>query len=538
MKETYVLAHDIGTTGCKSCLYRISDSIRLVDSCLEEYPLYTLANGGVEQKVDEWWRALCNATKKVMRRSPVRPAGISGMVFCAQMQGLVLVDENGVALRNAMSYMDGRAVGEIDRYLNRGPVKIEGKWNALAVARSLYYTGGLAGTAKDPLWKYHWVKRHEPALFERVYKWLDVKDYLNLRCTGRFTMTPDSANLTFIYDTRPGKNAWNRPLCRTFDVDMNHLPEVIDSTDVVGPLGKKAAAEMGLVEGIPVFGGGGDVSLIAIGAGCLDLYDTHIYMGTSGWVASCVDKRMVDVGRFIASIMGAIPGRYNYVAEQETSGVCLQWVRDHLALDEIGVFLKARHVCECEGKYESLYDFLSQVVQEVPPGAGNVIFTPWLHGNRAPAEDSLSRGMFFNLGLSTGKRQLIRAVVEGIAFHKRWMLESIERKIPRRETLRFVGGGAKSPATCQIMADVTGRRVETIADPQNAGTIGATAVCAVGQGLMRDFGSVGEYIPVLKTYVPRDEHRKLYERMFYVFKKLYRNNRDLFRDLNRNANAG
>ena len=532
MAETCILTHDIGTTGSKSSIYKINDRIELVDSFLVEYNLYSTPDGGVEQIADEWWNAVCTATRTIISRSGINPRQISAMTYCAQMQGSVFVDESGKALRNPMSYMDGRSGKQVDRYLNNGLVKINGKWNAVTALKWLYYTGGIAATPKDPLWKYHWVKENEPEIFKRAYKWLDVKDYLILRSTGKYGMTPDSAHLTFLYDTRPGKLGWHKGLCKKFNVNMDHLPPVVQSTDIVGYLLQSAAEEMGLVEGIPVFGGGGDTTLTAIGAGCVDLYDAHIYIGTSGWVLANVDKRMVDITNYMASILGAIPGMYNYSAEQETSGACLQWVRDHLALDEIGLYLEAQHVVEKNQEYTSLFHFLDEVIQNTPPGSGNVIFTPWLHGNRSPREDPYSRGMFFNLNLETGKRQMIRSVLEGMAFHIRWMLEAMENKIPRRESLRFVGGGAKSDVGCQIMADITGRVIETVAEPQNAGTIGATVVSAVGAGIFKSFSEVKPLIPAVKIYEPRREFADMYSRNFEVFKKLYDNNKKLFYTLN------
>ncbi|HSV98280.1 MAG TPA: FGGY-family carbohydrate kinase [Spirochaetota bacterium] len=528
----YILAHDLGTTGNKSCIYRLGDAIELVDSSLVEYPLITTPDGGAEERADDWWNAVCLATRTIMERSGIRPAQIKGMAFCCQLQGSVMVDDNGTALRNPMVYLDGRATAQMERYLYNGILKID-KWNAYKTLRSLMVTGGLAGTAKDPLWKYHWVRENEPEIFRRVHRWIDVKDYLVHRATGNFAMTYDSAHLTWVFDTRPGKLEWSRSMCSMFDVDMRHLPPVIKSTDVAGKLSARAASEMGLEPGVPIFGGGGDTSLISIGSGCLDLYDTHVYIGTSGWVASNVDRRMVDVGNFIASILSAIPKSYLYVAEQETSGLCLQWFRDHLALDEIGVYLNARHICCDPGSvYESLYQFLNDVVAQTGPGAGNVIFTPWLHGNRSPREDAYARGMFFNLSLSTGKRQMVRSVLEGGAFHARWMLEAVERRVPRQYTLRFVGGGAKSDEWCQIMADVTGRKIETIENTQNAGTIGAAVVCAVGLGSIGSFAEAKALIPVKGVFSPREEYRKMYDRNFHVFKELYRRNKKLFKLLN------
>lgn len=530
--STYILAYDLGTTGNKSCLYRISNKIELIDAYLVEYPIYEMENGGVEQKAEDWWNAVCSSTKELLRRTTIQPSQIKGIAFSSQMQGSVIVDNNGNVLRNPMIYLDQRATEQIAKYLYKGVLKID-NWNAFIGLKSLIITGGLAATPKDPLWKYLWVKDNEPQIFKKIYKWLDVKDYLTFKCTGKFGMTYDSAHLTWLFDTRKNRLEWSKSLCKIFDVNMEHLPPVIKSTDIIGGLTKQSADQMGLIPGIPVFGGGGDTFLTAVGSGALDLYDTHIYIGTSGWVASNIDRRTVDITNFIASILGAIPGEYVYTAEQETSGACLQWVRDHLALDEIGMYLDAKHIADKNAQYESLYEYLNEVVKQTPPGAGGLIFTPWLHGNRSPREDAYARGMFFNISLSTGKRQMIRAVLEGVAFHKRWMLEAIEKKIPYQKSVRLVGGGAKSDVWCQIISDITGREIEVPKSPQHSGTIGAAIVCAVGLGLIKSFKQAKSFIPVEKIFKPRTEFKTLYDKSFNVFKQLYKQNKILFITMNK-----
>ena len=527
----YILAHDIGTTSNKTCLFRLEDRIELVETAVEEYPLYTLPNGGVEQNADEWWAAISRATRTVMQQSGIAATEIQGMAFCAQMQGFVAVDKDGQVLRNPMSYLDNRGTAQIEKGLYHGFPRIEG-WNAHKTVRSLQITGGLSASVKDPVWKYLWMRDNEPDLFACLHKWLDVNDYLVLRCTGEFSMGVDSAHATFLCDTRPGKIGWSEPICNLFGVDMAHLPPIVQSTDIVGHLTPQAAADLGLVAGIPVFGGGGDLSLISVGAGCFDLYDTHIYIGTSGWVVSTMDKRKTDIGGLIASILGAIPGWYNYIAEQETAGRCLQWVRDHLALDEIGIYLADNPYSDEVEKLDNLFEFMNQEVEKVPPGSNGVIFTPWLHGNRSPFEDPFARGMFFNIGLETGKRELIRAVLEGVAYHMRWMLERVEKNVPYQESLRFVGGGAQSAVSGQILADVTGRRIEVVENAQNAGTIGAAIVCAVGLGIFETFQEAAPFIRVSHTFTPQPENRAVYDRNFAVFTQLYKQNKKLFKQLN------
>lgn len=527
--DTYVLTYDLGTTGCKTCLYRIGNQIEILASALAEYPLYVTAEGGAEQDTEDWWNAVCNSTRQVLVKSPVPPGKIQGMAFCCQMQGSILVDDQGKALRRPMIYMDGRATKQMKERLCRGPFRISGM-NAFTLLNTLRIAGGIAATPKDPLWKYHWVRENEPEIFSKVHKWLDVKDYLILRCTGEYSMTQDSAHVTFIYDTRPGKEKWHKGLCRTFGINMAHLPPVIKATDVAGYLTDKAAAELGLSPGIPLFGGGGDVSLAAVGSGCLHPFDTHIYVGTSGWVSSNVDRRHVDISNFMAAIMGSVPNRYNFVGEQETSGLCMNWVRDHLALDEIGVYLAGK--TDPAEQMDELYTLLNRVVDETSPGSNNLIFTPWLHGNRAPREDAYVRGMFFNIGINTGKRQMIRAVLEGVAYHKRWILEAMEKTIPRQESLCFVGGGAKSEVWCQIMADVLGRTIRTVKYPQDIGTMGAAVVCAVGLKQIPFFEEAKAKIPMGKNYIPKSGNRKVYDRNFRVFKDLYKINKRMFHKLN------
>ena len=527
----YVLSYDIGTTGVKTCLFEIGETIRLIDASSAGYGLYILENGGAEQDADEWWQAMASTTKALLERGSIRADEIAGISFCSQMQGLVLTDDKGVPVRRPMSYMDQRAGEEIRKGIAYGP-QIAGA-NILKLIPSLVITGAVSGSVKDPMWKCKWVEAHESENFARARHWLDVKEYLIARCTGRFIMTEDSAFSTLLYDTRKGRRGWSDKLCRMFEIKRELLPEIIRSIDEVGPLTEKAASELGLAPGTPVFGGGGDASLIGVGSGCVKEGDTHIYWGTSGWVSTNVGRQVVDPFNMIAAIVGAQADKYNYFAEMETAGKSLEWVRDHLALDEIGIYLDKHDVTgDPESVYKSLYDYMTEVIGRVGPGAGGVIFTPWLHGNRCPFEDADAAGVFFNIKLETGKTELIRAVVEGICYHLRWMLECQDKKVRTSETIRFSGGGALSDVTSQILADITGRTIEVVADPQNAGSVGAAAVTAVGLGLMPSIEETAAFIPAARTFKPDPSTKEAYDKNYGIFKELYKTNKKLFKSLN------
>jgi xylulokinase len=470
-------------------------------------------------------------THQLLEKTGIAPKKIAGIAFCSQMQGLVLVDEQGKALRRAMSYMDQRAEAEMKETEDFG-LSVAGV-NIRMLLKSLHRTHAVSTSVKDPLWKYKWVQKHEPEIFAKIYKWLDVKEYLIARMTGEFIMTPDSAYATFLYDSRPGKEGWSKELCRMYGVDMAHLPRIIGCDEVVGGLLPEVAEQLGLVAGTPVYGSGGDATLIGIGAGSTRLGDTHVYWGTSGWIGTVIDRQKVDLGSMIAGIVGAQEGKYNYFAEMETAGKCFEWVKDHLVLDEINIYLQKKDVEHCvEAEYISLYDYMSRVVNEVEPGCGGVIFTPWLHGNRCPFEDPKAAGMFFNIKLDTKKRELIRAVLEGICFHLRWMLECEDHKTHTSNVIRFVGGGSLSAVTSQMLADITGRRVETIAQAKDVGALGAALLVAKGCGVLQDLEEAKEMVQVDHVYEPQEENRWIYNRNYEIFKRLYRTNRKNYRLIN------
>lgn len=322
----------------------------------------------------------------------------------------------------------------------------------------------------------------------------------------------DVAGATFLYDVKRG--CWSEELCRMTGVEMGHLPELCGSTDQVGRLLPQAAAELGLAEGTPVFAGGTDVSLCQVGGGCMEPGDVNVYSGTSGWVETTVDRLHTDIGNLIGTLPGADPAAYNYVAEVDTSGKCMEWVKDRIDLPDMS------------------YGELDAYIRDVPAGSGGVIFSPWMNGNRCPFEDANARGMFFNLDLNVRGRDLVKAVIEGVCMHMRWLLEASETTFKTRPAVRFTGGSAISPVICQILADVLNRPVEAVENPRLVGAAGAAALMAVGFGLLPDIKDIKSMIRVHAVYQPNPQSVQVYDRMFPVFKGLYKNNKQAYAALN------
>ncbi len=521
-EKKFVISYDIGTTGVKTCIFSVGNSIELISGASAGYNLYVLDGGGAEQDPNEWWTAMCNTTYQVLKESDVSPEEIEGISFCSQMQGLVLTDKNGEPVRRAMSYMDQRATKQLEKGIAHG-FQIAGA-NVFKLLKSLAITGAVAASVKDPVWKYKWVEENEPENFKRTHKWLDVKEFLICKMTGEFVMTQDSAFATLLYDIK--KKCWSKPICDMLGVNMAHLPQIMQCTDKVGKLSGKAAEELGLVPGISVFGGGGDASLIGVASGAVEVGETHLYWGTSGWAGTVTSKSVVDANAMIAAIVGADNDKYLYFAELETAGKCYEWIKNNVVSDRLGLY-SSHETCE------DIFDCMGNAAQQASLGSDGVIFAPWLHGNRCPFEDPNSRGMFFNLNLETTKAELVRAVMEGVSYHLRWFVETQDKKVQTSKVIRFAGGGAKSDVICQILADVLGRRIEVPFQPHNVGAAGAAVISGVGLGVIESIQSAKKHIPIEKVFEPNMENHEKYNKYYSVYTRLYKTNKKLFHMLNK-----
>jgi xylulokinase len=523
-KPLLVIAHDVGTSGTKTILISISDKIEIVSSHLTEYGiLYPEGiKNGAEQVANDWWQAICDGTKKVLESAEIAPESINVITFSTQSQCSLFVDDKGDPLDNPYIMIDGRAVKEFEAGMRDGLIKISG-YNLFKTARYLRITGGAPGSAKDPLWKYAWFKNNRPEQFKKLYKMLDCKDYLIFKCTGKFYCTGDSASTVWLFDSRKGRMNWHQGLCKQAGVSIEHLPEIKLSSEIAGPLLPEAAREMGLIPGIPVNMGGIDATCLPVGSGAVELNDSHIYVGTSGWVVTIVDKRISNIQNYEGSIVSAMPGHYFFIGLEQTSGGCLAWAKDHLADLEIA---------EAERQGISPYTLLDEMASQSPPGANGLIFMPWMYGNRAPREDTRARGDFFNLSMNNGRRDMFRAILEGIAMHSRWIIEGFHKsRVPITEPIRFVGGGASSTLWCQIMADVLQKQIQPVRYAKDSGAIGAAIIAAVGLNSIT-FKEAKGLIPVLDVIQPRKELAPIYDKHYSVFRRYYDRNKDFYKQLN------
>jgi xylulokinase len=304
-------------------------------------------------------------------------------------------------------------------------------------------------------------------------------------------------------------------------LDVDKFPPLVRSIDQVGGLTAEAARECGLLEGTPIFGGSGDSAGAAVGSGAVGEGDGHIYLGTSGWVGVVTEK--TPTGRHgVVAIHSADPDKALLFAEMETAGACLKWIADEFYRHE-----------QADPTISNVYALMDRDVESIPPGSDFLVATPWMYGERSPVADTWVRSTFFNLSADHTREHLLRAVYEGVAYNLRWMIQIVERHFGfPLPVLRVIGGGARGAPWMQIIADVTGRQVETIANPQEAGAVGTALTAAIGLGLYPDFEALKKVVRVEQEFEPQAGNAEVYDALYRTYGRIYSSLRDLYREVN------
>jgi xylulokinase len=394
------------------------------------------------------------------------------------------------------------------------------------ILRWIRLTGGAPGhSGKDPTAHILWIREAEPEVYRATAKFLEPVDWLNLRLTGRFAASYDSIVAHWVTDNRRiTAVAYDDKLLRMSGLERAKLPDLVPSGTVMGRLTEEAAAELGLPPGLPVSTGTGDLHSAAVGSGAVGDFDAHLYIGTSSWISCHVPWKRTDPLRNVAAIPSAIPGRYLVADEHETAGACLTFLAESVLSGDEGLEPKAPPA--------DVYRVLDDVAAAAAPGANRTLFTPWLNGERSPVDDHTIRGGFHNLSLSSTRRDLVRAVYEGVAFNSRWLLGAVERFTKRRfPSLAFIGGGANSDVWAQIHADITGRTIRQVADPMLANVRGAGLLTWVALGAVR-VEDIPAMVDVRRTFEPDGTHQRLYDELYAEFVNLYKQTKGIHRRLN------
>jgi len=511
----YVLSVDLGTGGPKVGLVSTRGEI----AWWEHRAVATRrgTDGAATQDAAEWWQLVVEGTRKGLADTGIEADEVVAVAVTGQWASTVPVDAEGVPVGDCVMWMDQRA-GELSRAVVGGPVS---GFDPVALATWVRRTGGVPSKNGDDPVGHLLLLERDASVAPKVRWYLEPVDYLAMRFTGVPAASHMSMTAAWLTDNRRlDLLTYDAKLLRLAGVAGHKLPPLVASGSVVGPVQPAVARELGISPDAQVVTGLPDLHATTVGSGFVGPYEAHLSIGTTAWIGCPLPAKKTDVVRQLAAVpgIGALGGApYLLGNNQESAGRCLQWFRDSLAGGVSGS--------------SPSYDDITALAATAPPGAGGVIFTPWLAGERSPVDDRSARAGFHNVSLATSTADLARAVLEGVAFNARWLLEAAEHFTGRRlEPLRLVGGGAQSELWCRIVADVCDRTVERVSEPLLCGLRGAALAAAVAIGdLTRD--DLRGIVPLDGTIRPDPVSRAAYDRLFAEFPRLYRSQRRMFHRL-------
>lgn len=497
----YLIAHDLGTSSDKASLF--STEGRLIGSYTVPYDVHFFGKNCAEQDPEDWWRAVCTATNKIIEK--IDPEDVLAVSFSSQMQACIVVDREGNALRPAMIWADLRAEEQAGQLEER-----------VGYDR-MYELNGHRVSASYSIEKLMWIRDHEPEVYERTYKMLLAKDYIICRLTGEFVTDYSEASGTDVFNLR--ELLWSQEILEAAGIEQDKLPELHASVDVIGTLSEGAAKALGLTTKTKVVCGGGDGPCSALGAGSIKSGQNFLSFGTSAWVAGTSDEMFLDKEKTLICFGHVITGKYMPCGTMQAAGSSYSYIKNAFCGEEER---KAKEAGE------SVYEALNRLVEASPAGAKGLIFLPYLLGERSPRWNPDTSGSFLGIKMEHEKRDYIRAVLEGVAMNLAIILEA-HREREEITELVLTGGGAKGDVLAQILSDVLGVKLHRLDNVESATSIAAAVIAGVGVGVFDDFSVVNQFVKQEKTFEPDQGNKEVYDRQKRLFEAGYQCLKDYYK---------
>lgn len=492
------LGIDIGTSGTKTLA--MAEDGRILASATATYPLSNPHPGWSEQNPEDWWQGTIRTVKKVMKAGKIKPADVKGIGLSGQMHGSVFLDRDGQVIRPALLWNDQRTVLECAEI----EAAVGGRKKLIQMVANPALTGFTAP-------KILWVRKNEPENFDRCVQILLPKDYIRFCLTGEFATEVSDASGTLLLDVKNRK--WSKKLLEKLDIEPELLPRVHESEEVSGSLTHSVAKLLGLPEGVPVVGGGGDQAAGAIGNGIVKGGVISATLGTSGVVFAHSEELQIDPQGRVHTFCHAVRGKWHVMGVVLSAGGSLQWYRNELGQGEIAAAKKQK---------VDPYELLLAQAAEAPAGSEGLLFLPYLTGERTPHADPHARGAWVGLSLRHGRSHLIRSIMEGVTFAMRDSLEIIqEMQIPVKE-IRLSGGGARGKFWRQMQADIYGRKCVTT-NASEGPAYGVALLAAAGTGAYKNVVEACQAtIKVTETTTPDAKVKKALDGNYRVYGDLYK----------------
>ncbi|NMB92964.1 MAG: sugar kinase [Flexilinea flocculi] len=482
----YIATFDVGTTAVKGVL--VSDSGEVILSHSET--IETIYEGDfIEQKPEDWFSAFCKIAKIFCREKSA--AEISAVILSGQMQDLIMISQDGSATMNAILYSDVRASDQAKRILAKIGEDV------IFSSTANRFDGSM------PFAKLLWVKENLPDVFEKTQKILiSSKDYILYQLTGAAVSDVVASSTAGLMDIR--KKQWNTQWLDAFNLASGLLPRLCSPEEKIGTILDSAAAQCGFASDTPVYAGSGDAGATTLASGISQNGEFNINLGTSGWIACVSDQPMMKKTVFN---LAAIPHHvYVNVVPFFNAGNVHHWICSVLTED---------------GKQDEMFSYGSRLLKESNPGSDNLLFLPYLVGERFPVVDSEIRGAYIGITPETTKQDLIRAALEGVAFSIRQGLATIGKE---PKTISIVGGGAQESVWCQILADMLNHEVMIFPNSEYLPAIALSASVLLDQKKISDYRYFTDILNKKKLsqyFYPDAAAAAIYDRVYERYLRIY-----------------
>ncbi len=509
----YLLGIDIGTSGTKTVLF--DEKGNTVVSATREYPMYQPNIGWAEQDPGDWWEATYTTIREVIAKSGVKPADIKGVGLSGQMHGAVLLDRDSKVLRRAIIWCDQRSAAECEQITS-----LVGKERLIEITANPALTGFTAA-------KVLWVRNHEPETFEKVKKILLPKDYVRFKLTGEFaTEVSDASGMQFM-DVPERK--WSDELLSRLGLDKDLLGKLYESQEVTGVISREASELTGLAQGTPVVGGAGDNAAGAVGNGVVKPGIIFSTIGTSGVIFAYSDKVSIDPLGRVHTFCHAIPNTWHIMGVHQAAGLSLKWFRDNFCIEE----KRTAQLMDVDP-----YVLMDREAEKVSPGSNGLIYLPYLMGERTPHRDPNAKGVFFGLSAKHDKRDMLRAVMEGVVYSLKDSMEIIKGMGVAIKEIRASGGGGRSRLWRQMQADVFGTGITTVSSVEGP-AFGVALLAGVGAGVYKSVEEACEAtIRVTTRQEPDMALNSRYMQFYAIYRRLYGALKEEFSNLAALLNEG
>lgn len=492
----YVIGVDLGTSGTKTVLFDEKGSV--IASMTIEYPMYQPKNGYAEQDPADWYNAAVNTIKGVIEKSGVSPENIAGVGLSGQMHGLVMLDENNNVIRRSIIWCDQRTAAEVEEMNQK-----LGREKLIKITANPALTGWTAA-------KILWVKNNEPENYAKCRHILLPKDYIRFMITGEYATEVSDASGMQLLDVP--HRCWSEEVCTALGIDMSMLAKVYESCEVTGTITESAAALTGLKAGTIVVGGAGDNAAAAVGTGVVEDGRAFTTIGTSGVVFAHTSNVSIDPKGRVHTCCAAVPGAWHIMGVTQGAGLSLKWFRDNFCNAE-------KETAKYMGVDE--YYLMDKEADTVPIGANRLLYLPYLMGERTPHLDPDARGMFFGLSAMHTKKDMLRAVMEGVAYSLRDCVEICREMNISVSDMMACGGGGSSPLWRQMLADLYACPVKTAASKEGP-ALGVAILAMVGAGIYESVpAACAAIVGTDKVQQPIEENIPVYEKYYRLYTEIY-----------------